>query len=68
MGARADGAVATGTSSSEQRAADVKRAIDAMRDAVRYLNAGDDAGALMQIELARMLVLVHASKQDRGGR
>jgi hypothetical protein len=49
----------------DTRAADVKRAIDAMRDAVRYLNANDDAGALMQIELARMLVLVHASKQER---
>jgi hypothetical protein len=68
MGARAGDAGATGTSSGDTRAADVKRAIDAMRDAVRYLNAGDDAGALMQIELVRMLVLVHASKQDRGGR
>jgi hypothetical protein len=50
----------------DTRDADVNRAIDAMRDAVRYLNARDDAGALMQIELARMLVLVHAS--ERGGR
>jgi hypothetical protein len=53
------------TSPTDTRAADVKRVIDAMRDAVRYLNAGDDAGALMQIELARMLVLVHASKQEK---
>jgi hypothetical protein len=51
--------------STDTRAADVKRAIDAMRDAVRYLNANDDSGALMQIELARMLVLVHASKQEK---
>jgi len=53
------------TSPTDTRTADVKRAIDAMRDAVRYLNANDDAGALMQIELARMLVLVQASKQEK---
>jgi hypothetical protein len=53
------------TSPTDTREADVKRAIDAMRDAVRYLNANDDAGALMQIELVRMLVLVHASKQEK---
>ena len=65
MGARADGAGATGTSSSEQIDADLKRAEDALREAYKDIRARDLGGALTHIKLAEMLVLVHASKQER---
>ena len=49
----------------DQTDADMKRAIDAMRDAVRYIHAKDYGGALMQAELATLLIRIAASKEKR---
>jgi hypothetical protein len=56
------------TSPTEQLDADLKRAEDALREAYKDIRSRDLGGALTHIKLAEMLVLVQASKQDRGGR
>jgi hypothetical protein len=44
---------------------DMNRAIDAMRESVIDIRKKDYCGALMQVELAALLVRIAASKQPK---
>jgi uncharacterized protein YqgQ len=44
---------------------DMQRAIDAMREAVVYIRKRDYGGALMQSELATLLIRIVASKHRK---